>query len=180
MISSIGSTGQTDIASLLQSKSNTQRMPPQGQKPPSTEEMFQSLDADGDGSVTESEFTDGMEKMKESQGTQPPPPPPDGEQPSTEDLFAKIDSDGDGKVSLGELQSDFESRKTDRTAQSNTTTDISELFGKLDSDSDGLIGESEFSKLFEAMDQLRQNKTGATYSQGSSSSSSTTSLLGYA
>ena len=135
MISSIGSSSQTDITSLLQSNSNAQKA--QGRKPPSAEDMLKEMDTDGDGSVSETEFAESMEKMKKNDGTQPPPPPPNGEPPSTEEMFAKIDSDSDGKITLEELQADMESRKTDQPDQSNQSPDISELFGKLDSDSDG-------------------------------------------
>ena len=182
MISSIGTSSQTDITSLLQSNPSTQRTREQGRKPPTAEEMFKSMDADGDGSVTESELQDAMEKMQESQGPQPPPPPPEGAAPSTEEIFSKIDTDGDGKISLEEMQADFESRSADKAAQSGNAPSIDELFGKLDSDSDGLIGESEYSKLIEAMNQLREDKTGTTYTSSTSSSSGTrtTSLLGYA
>ena len=180
MISSIGSSSQTDITSLLQSNSNAQKT--QGRKPPSAEDMLKEMDTDGDGSVSETELTESMEKMKKNEGAQPPPPPPAGEQPSTEEMFSKIDSDGDGKITLAELQADMESRKAEQPEQSEQGLDVSELFGKLDSDSDGQIGESEFAKLFEAMDKLRENQTGTTYTNGNSGSSSqsTTSLLGYA
>ena len=186
MISAIGSsTSQTDLASLLRSSSaNTQRTREQGNKPPDPTEMFKSMDTDGNGSVDKNEFTTAMEKMKESQGSQPPPPPPGGgEPPSAEELFAKIDSDSDGQISLAELQTDFESRKPENAPSSGNEPDLSELFDKLDSNSDGQIGESEFKKLLETMEQVRQQQTGPTYGNGTSSSSTssgTTSLLGYA
>lgn len=185
MISSIGSSNnQIDLASILRSDQSTRQA---GSKRPDPTEMFTNMDTDGDGSITETEFTTGMEKMKEAEGNRPPPPPgKDGEeQPSIEELFAKIDSDSDGQISLDELKADFESRKAENGAPPPPTdgqsseSDLSELFSKLDSDSDGQIGESEFKKLFEAMDQMRENQQSGTTYNGSSSTS-ITSLLGYA
>jgi Ca2+-binding EF-hand superfamily protein len=181
MISSVSTSTSSNLATLLSSSSTTQKVREQAPKPPDPAEVFNSMDTDGDGSVTETEFTTAMEKMQKSDGSRPPPP--DGkEPPSASELFAKIDSDSDGKVSLTELKADFESRKTEDTASTGTEPDLTELFTKLDSDSDGEIGESEFAKLFEAMNQARQQSFGKTYTDTATSSASrdSTSLLGVA
>ncbi len=184
MISSIGSSGsQTDLASLLKTSADSQRVREQRPQPPDPTEMFKTMDTDGNGSVTETEFTTAMDKMKETQGNRPPPPPPGGGQPpSAKEMFAKIDSDSDGQVSLDELQADFESRKSDLTNAKSSGPDLTELFKKLDSDSNGQIGESEFKKLLETMNQSRNQQLGTTYGDNASatSTSTATSLLGYA
>lgn len=188
MISSIDSSNaQVDLAALLRSDQSTQQAAGQRPKPPNPTEMFENMDSDGDGAVSETEFTSAMEQVKETEGNRPPPPAgKDGAQaPSIEELFAKIDSDSDGQISLDELKADFESRKPEQGGPppppqgGSSGPDLTELFSKLDSDSDGQIGESEFKKLFEAMDQISQNQqSGTTYN--STGGADITSLLGYA
>ncbi|MFT3829003.1 MAG: EF-hand domain-containing protein [Opitutaceae bacterium] len=181
MISSI-SNSTSALTSLLSSSTNSQQVRERAAKPPSPEELFAKMDADGDGAVSESELATGMEEMQQTAGSRPPPPP-DGEQPpSASELFAKIDADSDGQISLDELKTDFESHRPAEAANTSATPDLSELFSKLDSDSDGKIGESEFAKLLETMSQSRQQSFGKTYtnSAASTSSGSSTSLLGVA
>jgi len=71
---------------------------------PSADELLSQLDADGDGSISETEFSEGPWANQQVQG--PPPPPPRAEDGSeTESIFSQLDADGDGAITETEFDS---------------------------------------------------------------------------
>jgi Ca2+-binding EF-hand superfamily protein len=87
---------------------------------PSVDEMFSSMDSDGDGSVSESELTAFAEKAQSGPSSGPPPGPPPGGAPptggadeassssssssstSSSQTYDALDTNKDGVVSLSE------------------------------------------------------------------------------
>jgi Ca2+-binding EF-hand superfamily protein len=180
MISAVSSSANPLQA--FSSTTSTRKMFDRPAAPPDPATVFKTIDANNDGSVTESEFTTAMQKMQQQEP--PPGPPPGGkEPPKAADLFKLIDSDSDGKITLEEMQADFDARAKELGATASTpATNFSQLFAKLDSNSDGQIGEIEFKTLMETLSQARSPQFGPAYNQAGSSanSSSNTFLVGYA
>ncbi|MBP7528992.1 MAG: EF-hand domain-containing protein [Syntrophorhabdaceae bacterium] len=70
---------------------------------PGAEELLAELDANGDGSVSEAEFSEGARANQQVQGPPPPPPPPAQDESGTESIFSLLDTDGDGTISETEF-----------------------------------------------------------------------------
>lgn len=109
-------------------------------------DMLSAMDADGDGSVSESELDTHMK----ANGPQGGPPPPPGEAAAgtdaASDLFGAIDADGSGSVSEGELSDFLAAMKSDGTTSSDetaSTSEASETFDAIDTDQDGSISQAE-------------------------------------
>lgn len=81
-------------------------------------EWFKSLDADGDGKVSQAEFD-----------------------ASKADRFAKADADSDGKVTLEELTKAFEQKQAERMKKHEAR--LKEHFAALDKDGDGAVSAAE-------------------------------------
>ena len=62
-------------------------------KPPSKEEMFNEIDSDGSGGISQSEFADLAEKISAKSGTSI----------DAEEALSSYDEDGDGELSSDEL-----------------------------------------------------------------------------
>ncbi len=104
------SSGTINRAELTEAISNAPKPP--GAPEIDTDKLFQQLDEDGDGELTEAEMEEGMEALKPSgaEGNRPPPPagPPPGDSGSVsaEDdantVYDKRDTNEDGTVSFEE------------------------------------------------------------------------------
>ena len=70
-------------------------MPSMRMQPPDPEEMFDKLDSDGDGALSETELQAMTDHLAEKLGD---------EAPSAADLLAKLDEDGDGALSFAEFE----------------------------------------------------------------------------
>lgn len=146
-------------------------MSPQG-GPPSADDIYAVMDADGDGSVTEAEFitarpddvskedaavlyatidTEGTGSITEEQITESMPgpggPPPGGMPPegaSSEEIYDALDSNEDGMVSIEEF---LAGRPEDVTEEQATV-----LFESLDTQGTGPITEEQFAALAPSRD----------------------------
>jgi Ca2+-binding EF-hand superfamily protein len=120
------------------------------------QQIFQKLDANGDGSVDKSEFENALQ-TKGVGATQ------------ADQLFAKMDKDGDGSVSQAEFakgahrghhhrQVDQTQASSDSASASGSSSSLTDLFSQIDSDGDGSVSKAEF----EAFGQkLSSQMTGA-------------------
>ncbi len=70
---------------------------------PGAEELIVELDTDGDGSVSEAEFSESARPNQHVQGPPPPPPPPAQDEDGTESIFSLLDTDEDGTISETEF-----------------------------------------------------------------------------
>lgn len=119
------------------------------------QQMFNTADTNGDGSLDITEFTTMM-------SSRPAPPSTDGNTPpSAEDLFAKFDTDGNGQLSQDELDAGMKSIRQafhahrhhrdndgdgdDGVAGASSVGALSaaDLFAKIDTNSDGAISIDE-------------------------------------
>jgi Ca2+-binding EF-hand superfamily protein len=144
--------------------------PPQGDQAPNTEladAMISALDANGDGSISSDELSNGLTNAgssadssqifsaldKDQDGSvskdelaaslAPPPPPP--QQVSSDELFSSLDADSDGSISSSELTSALQA------GNSSTSTDTSAaLLKALDSDSSGGVSSDELKAALQA------------------------------
>lgn len=136
--------------------------------------LFNALDGDGNGKVTESEFSSGVQKLAEALDSQafssrmagaggpggaggmPPPPPPDGQQDDTG--FTK-----------DELTSQLQEIGSTDTKRSSLISNIVNNFDKADTNGDGKVTRAEAM----AYEQSTKNST-ATSSTGSTGSTGST------
>lgn len=91
MISSIGNSASTLALRTQMSAASSRPAPPEPQ------EMFKTLDTDGDGKVTLVEMQ-AMSEQHSAEGRGGPEPPAPG------DMLAELDSDGDGALSFAEFE----------------------------------------------------------------------------
>lgn len=110
---------------------------PQGVSATQQEALFNNLDADGDGSLTEEEFTSGLAEKT----SRPPPPPPLSGDTAQQlaSLFQEVDSDDDSVLSLDE----FIKGAQERGVVEDEDT-LEKVFTALDADEDGSVSEDEF------------------------------------
>ncbi|MDD5456295.1 MAG: EF-hand domain-containing protein [Candidatus Margulisbacteria bacterium] len=114
---------------------------------PSFDEIFSQTDTDGDGMISQDEFST-------YQKTRKPPGPQDGGGTSISDMQEKIwqsilsqaDKDGDSAISKSELESALSST----SSSSETASKADDLFARIDTDQDGKMSEAEFSTFMEA------------------------------
>lgn len=132
-------TNSDDGISLDELKSNA----PGGASDARAEELFNSLDADGDGSITKEEKDNFDSEIKsrmasvnfEAQLI-------GGRPPDAQSIISALDADDDGAVSLEE----FSNSEATKNLESDT---IEQLFASIDQDGDGLASEEEISSLLE-------------------------------
>lgn len=131
---------------------------------PDYAQMISDGDTDGDGTLSEVEFTTAMQARRQM----PPPPPPEdsasteestSEESSIEDAISTLDTDGDGKLSAAELAAAYVARdkaaqETESDDSSSTGTadttgapDFASLVSLIDTDGDGLLNSDEISTL---------------------------------
>lgn len=89
------------------------------------EELFSTMDSDGDGLVTSSEILAYIQTMFTERPSPPPPPPP-----SAEDMISALDADGDGGLSLEESGAS------------------QEQFDAADTNQDGIVSQAELEAAF--------------------------------
>lgn len=147
----------------------------------SLEDLFSSIDSDGDGSISKTElksFADGLSAQMQStllsaqesggaQGAFGPPPPPPGEGKSASDMMSEMDTDGDGSVSAAELKAFGETRGP---KSSDASSKAEEAFAAADTDGDGKLSSTEFESFDKTMRaQHAQHERGTqAYSQAQS------------
>lgn len=102
------------------------------------QQLFQKLDANGDGSVDKSEFTGSLQ----SKGV---------DSSKADALFAKLDKDGDGSISQTELAKGTRrahhhrrAEEPQSTSDAASTGTMSDLFANIDADGDGNVSKTEF------------------------------------
>jgi Ca2+-binding EF-hand superfamily protein len=128
----------------------------------SLEDLFSSIDSDGDGSVSKTElksFADSLSAQMQStllgaqesggaQGAFGPPPPPPGEGKSAADMMSEMDTDGDGSVSSDELKAFGEAHGP---KSSERASKAEEAFASADTDGDGKLSSTEFETFDKTM-----------------------------
>ncbi len=133
--------------------------------------LFKALDGDGNGKVTESEFSSGLQKLadaldsqafssrmggaQDAGGAPPPPPPPPG-------------ADDTG-LTKDQLQSQLDQIGSTDSARSSLISSVVQNFDKADTDGDGKVSQTE------AIAYEQSTKTSTTAADGTGSSGSTTS-----
>lgn len=114
----VDGSGEIDAADLEQAREN----------------RFAEIDTDGDGQVTEAEFTAHMAARAEERAVQ---------------MFARLDADGDGTVSRDALE-----------ARDGGRRGAERLLARADTDNSGGISEAEFEAFQEKMAERRGGKGG--------------------
>ena len=157
------STTSTDATSSTTSSTTT-----------AASSALSNFQTSSDGSISESQFVAGMEKMHGSH--RPPPPPSDGDSSSTS---ASSSADGKSKLFaelLSALQNSGSTSSTDSNSSSTDNSSTDNLFASLDSNGDGNVSKTELQSFLDNINQ--QMNQGTTYStDGTSSSGTTDSLL---
>ena len=108
---------------------------------PSTDELFGKVDTDGNGLISETEFTTDMAKL--DRPMPPPPPPPNMGSNST----------------------------TGSSSDSSDTESVSSIFNSLDTNGDGVIDLSELEAAVSAMESQALGSYGDTTSTGATTKS---------
>ncbi|MBL0932463.1 MAG: EF-hand domain-containing protein [Alphaproteobacteria bacterium] len=175
MTSISGYSSYSSVSSYFQTRSSS----------PSTEEskagagledLFSSIDSDGDGSVSKTElksFADSLSAQMQSallgaqesggaQGAFGPPPRPPGEGRSAADMMSEMDTDGDGAVSADELKAFGEAHgpKSGKGAEK-----AEEAFASADADGDGKLSSAEFATFDKTMRENFANRVHERMSQ---------------
>ena len=116
----------------------------------SADDLFSTIDSDGDGKISASELDAGMKSLM---------PPPSStvdfasrREGRAERAFAKLDADGSGSLDADELQSMLDARKAGAASAASSTDSSTgsaaltgaDLLKKLDTDGDGKVSEAEF------------------------------------
>ena len=133
--------------------------------PPSPERLLSKIDADGSGSVSDTELQGLLDDVAKKTGV--------SSQTSAADLVKQYDANGDGSLNADELGKTMQNvlpppPSTMAFAQSRSGDSSSaatgqagdDLFGKVDSDGDGAVSQTELQALLEAMSGGTASKTG--------------------
>ena len=135
--------------------------------PPSPERLLSKIDADGSGSVSDTELQGLLDDVAKKTGV--------SSQTSAADLVKQYDANGDGTLNADELGKTLQSvlppppstmtfaqsRSGDSSASAAATGQAGDdLFGKVDSDGDGAVSQTELQALLEAMSGGTASKTG--------------------
>jgi Ca2+-binding EF-hand superfamily protein len=139
-------------------------------------QLFSALDGDSNGKVTESEFSNGMQKLAEALDSQafssrmggaggmPPPPPPGGGQ-------------DDAGFTKDELQSQLEEIGSTDSKRSSLISSVVENFDKADANGDGKVSATEAMAYEQSTQSSTSGSSTQTGSTGSASSSSQTDAM---
>ena len=138
--------------------------------PPSPERLLSKIDADGSGSVSDTELQGLLDDVAKKTGV--------SSQTSAADLVKQYDANGDGSLNADELGKTMQNvlpppPSTMAFAQSRSGDSSSaatgqagdDLFGKVDSDGDGSVSQTELQALLEAMSGGTASKTGVSSDQ---------------
>lgn len=161
MTSISGYSSYSSVSSYFQTRSSTQSTE-ESKSGASLEDLFSSIDSDGDGSVSKTElksFADSLSAQMQStllgaqesggaQGAFGPPPPPPGEGKSAADMMSEMDTDGDGSVSSDELKAFGEAHGP---KSSEAASKAEEAFASADTDGDGQLSSEEFETFDKTM-----------------------------
>lgn len=162
-----GGVDKSELSAFLQKTSSTNSTGTSTSTSDSSDvdDLFDDMDADSDGSITQQEASDAVNNMlKQLQGQMmnarvgggggmPPPPPmgpPPGAEQSDEEMFSSIDSDSDGNISQTELAAMLD--QTSKNSGANQGPSVDDILSRDDTDGDGQISKDEFST---AMSQRR-------------------------
>ena len=142
-------------------------------------DLFNDMDTDGDGSITQQEASDAVNNMLKqlqgqimnarigSGGGMPPPPPmgpPPGAAQSDEEMFSSIDSDSDSNISQTELAAMLEQMPKNQGAGQGFS--VSDIISRDDTDGDGQISKDEFSTaMSQRRSEMESRMNGASDSQ---------------
>jgi Ca2+-binding EF-hand superfamily protein len=161
---------------------------------PDFAKMVTDGDTDGDGALSEVEFTTAMQAKHAAGSMSPPPPPQSAEEEDSqtvEDAVSSLDTDGDSKLSADELLAAYKAKGTssasgDSTGSSTSSDpDFASLISALDTDGDGKLNTDEITSL---LTESRQNRppppppVGQMYAANSTDSdtASSSTLIGQA
>lgn len=144
-------SGKVNATELQQHFEQTVAANRPGAPAPDSSRLVEKLDRDGDGELSESEFT------------KPPARRWSGLVASLDakEVFSSID--GDGQITLAELQAHLDAKRTETSTATGeagdtpataatTTPDFSSLFASFDEDADGKLAQSELAAM---LDQAR-------------------------
>lgn len=141
--------------------------------------LFKALDGDGNGKVTESEFSSGLQKLadaldsqafsrrmggaQDAGGAPPPPPPPQG-------------ADDTG-LTKDQLQSQLDQIGSTDSARSSLISSVVQNFDKADTDGDGKVSQTEAIAYEQSTKTSTSTAAGAGSSSGSTTSQSDAALM---
>lgn len=141
--------------------------------------LFKALDGDGNGKVTESEFSSGLQKLadaldsqafssrmggaQDAGGAPPPPPPPPG-------------ADDTG-LTKDQLQSQLDQIGSTDSASSSLLSSVVQNFDKADTDGDGKVSQTEAIAYEQSTKTSTSTADGAGSSSGSTTSQSDAALM---
>jgi Ca2+-binding EF-hand superfamily protein len=143
-----GYIDQADLESLFQKVSSSTETSNISTDQADIEELFTRLDADGDGKVTQEEFTNTLAEIDEQisnlfsdmrqsdamQGMMPPPPPPPPE---------SVEGEQDVGFTEEELIAQLEEADSSDTERTSLIEDIIANFEEADTDGDGRVNRQE-------------------------------------
>jgi Ca2+-binding EF-hand superfamily protein len=148
-----GISGLTGYATQMMSQSTTR----------GKDDLFDKIDKDSDGGISQEEFGAFLQKMSEDSGTTY----------DVEELFSTYDADGDGLLSQNELDA-FMKENAPPPPPPNQAAEIVQrmsteekqqlldnLVQKIDSNGDGSIDAEEFSAFTEKMSSTNENVSSA-------------------
>jgi Ca2+-binding EF-hand superfamily protein len=149
-----GSISKSEFSAIMSTASASQST----SSTSGNDDLFNSMDANGDGSIDSSESESYLKKIQEEMlslfnstqaSSQMPSPPPADDK--GEDMFTKMDTDSSGSVS----KSEFEAFMAKRGMSQEKADSI---FAKVDTDGNGEISKSEHEAQMEKMKEQRQAK----------------------
>ncbi|MGD9638678.1 MAG: EF-hand domain-containing protein [Alphaproteobacteria bacterium] len=114
-----------------------------------TQEMFNEIDANGDGIITQEEdsaFQTRIAEETQAALLQVQETDDSGDGISADDIFSKLDADGDGSISSDELAEAF----------GLSAEQASTLLSEVDTDGDGVISQAENEAHLSAMEENKQ------------------------
>lgn len=130
-----GSISQDQFAQMMREAGPPPGPPPGGmaggKNDSKLDQLFSSLDADGDGTISQSEMETALSNSDKTK---------------VDSVFSQLDADGNGSISTDELKSGVKQAMAghhhhDKTASDDTSLD--QIFSSLDTNGDGTVSQSE-------------------------------------